>query len=215
MIDPKAAMACTDSTQWTNAYGPSILSTGSAGRIDSLVINPVSPQRMWAGAPTGGIWRSLNGGQDWTPLGDRLPSMRIGAMAIDPINPQILYAGSSEGIYKSIDGGNSWHTFIGTTIGTHFRKILLRYPAGTSQFQIFAATNTGLWLYKGLHNGLLKSSPSSWKKIKSGWISGLVLHPSDSSRIYVGVRKKGVYRSKSGVFPSGDASGSAYGRASG
>lgn len=96
-------------------HGPSNV----GGRTRSLVIDPTNPQRMWSGSVGGGVWRSTDGGASWTSLWDGLPTLSVGSLAIDPTNPNILYAGTGEGqfngdalggdgIYKSVNGGDSW-----------------------------------------------------------------------------------------------------------
>src|SRR5947199_52246 len=42
------------------------------------------------------VWRSLNGGANWTPIFDTAQSLSIGALALAPSNPSILYVGTGE-----------------------------------------------------------------------------------------------------------------------
>ncbi len=89
------------------------------GRTRSLVIHPTQTNRMWAGAVSGGIWYSQDGGYHWKPVNDSMQNLAIGAMAIAPSNPNIMFAGTGEGVfngdaiggvgmYKSTDGGATW-----------------------------------------------------------------------------------------------------------
>ena len=89
------------------------------GRSRSILIDPLDNNRLLAGAVSGGMWRSENGGASWTVVDDQLPNLAICCLAADPNNPQIIYAGTGEGffngdaiggagIYKSIDGGSTW-----------------------------------------------------------------------------------------------------------
>lgn len=97
------------------------------GRSRSIIIDPTNPNRLFAGSVSGGIWRSDNGGAAWYPVNDGMPNLAICCMAIDPTNPSIMYAGTGEGffnadaiggtgIYKSIDGGETW-TLLNWTSG--------------------------------------------------------------------------------------------------
>ncbi len=45
----------------------------------------------------------------WIKSGPQRPSPSIGEITIDPTNPQIVYAATQEGVYKSSDGGATWH----------------------------------------------------------------------------------------------------------
>ena len=93
--------------------------TNVGGRMTCAVCHPKHPERIWAGAAGGGLWKTEDGGQSWDPLWDYEATLNIGSLAIDPANPAILYCGTGEanlssdsyagvGIYRSIDGGNIW-----------------------------------------------------------------------------------------------------------
>jgi hypothetical protein len=107
--------------QWVE-QGP----TNIAGRTISMVMDPTNSNIIFVGTAGGGIWRTLDGGQVWSPVGDQLASLSIGALAIDPENPTTIYAGTGEayfnedyiggnGIYKSADNGTTWTRLAGTT----------------------------------------------------------------------------------------------------
>src|SRR3954463_2171148 len=94
-----------------------------AGRVSAGAVDPSDANTYYFGTPGGGVWKSRNAGQTWTPIFDRTGMASIGALAIAPSNPQILYAGTGEetpgdGVYKSTDAGATW-----TNIGlrdTHY-----------------------------------------------------------------------------------------------
>ncbi|MEL6919191.1 MAG: hypothetical protein AAFO99_15855, partial [Bacteroidota bacterium] len=63
----------------------------------------------------GGIYKSVNGGKDWTKLENGLPKDIIGKidLAVSPVNSSILYAiieapDGEQGLYKSVDQGKSF-----------------------------------------------------------------------------------------------------------
>jgi hypothetical protein len=96
-----------------------------AGRTRSVLVHPTNPSLMFAGTVGGGIWKSTNGGTNWSLVDDKFRSLAIGCMAFDPSNPDVIYAGTGEGffnsdaiagagIYKSIDGGLTWNLMPGT-----------------------------------------------------------------------------------------------------
>src|SRR5438874_479389 len=71
---------------------------------------------VFAGAASGGVWKSVNGGSTFKPVFDNPDVQSIGALAIDPSNPKTVWAGTGEswmrnsvsigdGVYKSSDGG--------------------------------------------------------------------------------------------------------------
>lgn len=93
--------------------GPSPLS----GRVNAVAYDPTNSAIMYAGTAGGGVWKSANYGQSWTPLSDNWPYLCVSSIAIDPHNPQTIYAGTGDfaglmpysfGIMKSTDGGLTW-----------------------------------------------------------------------------------------------------------
>lgn len=97
------------------AIGPA----GMSGRITSIDALADDPNHIVIGSASGGVWKTKNGGQNWTPIFDEQPTLNIGAVAIQQSNPSVIWAGTGEGnprnslnlgegMYKSIDGGKSW-----------------------------------------------------------------------------------------------------------
>src|SRR5215471_12356600 len=77
------------------------------------------PSTFYFGAVGGGVWKTTDGGEVWTPIFDGQPISSIGALAIAPSNPNVIYVGTGEadmrsdisfgnGVYKSTDAGNTW-----------------------------------------------------------------------------------------------------------
>ena len=105
--------------------------TGSpevSGRVSALAVDPTNANIVYAGGADGGVWKTTNGGSNWTPLTDGEVSLAIGSIAIDPSNHNIIYVGTGEdnnnsdaytgaGILKSIDGGTTWTNLPGPFLG--------------------------------------------------------------------------------------------------
>lgn len=115
-----------------NSWEKVLYLTDSTGAID-IVINPLQPDTMYVamwerirrlnrrsyGGESSGIFRSTDGGDNWTELTNGIPTVgprkgRIG-LTISPSNPNVLYAiyasqtGSLEGLYKSTNHGETWN----------------------------------------------------------------------------------------------------------
>jgi photosystem II stability/assembly factor-like uncharacterized protein len=100
---------------WFEYAGPT-----SAGRIAAAAAVSGQPGVYYAGAASGGVWKSTDGGETWTPTFDDESSQAIGALAVSQSNPNIVWAGTGEawavrdmdmagdGIYKSTDAGETW-----------------------------------------------------------------------------------------------------------
>lgn len=133
------AFASTAVAQSWTELGPAPVSyfQGAAGRVSSVVCHPTDPDIYYVSGADGGVWRTVDGGTNWTPLTDHLPTTAIGALAMDPNNPQVIYAGTGEGVfanhsryglglYKSTDGGDTWaHLAQETFAGRCFSKIIV------------------------------------------------------------------------------------------
>jgi len=74
----------------------------------------------YVGAASGGLFRTQNNGISWQPIFDDQDVSSVSALAISQKNPKVLWAGTGEtfiirpahaigdGIYKSMDGGDTW-----------------------------------------------------------------------------------------------------------
>ncbi|MEP7339367.1 MAG: BACON domain-containing carbohydrate-binding protein, partial [Acidobacteriota bacterium] len=147
----------------TNAVGfaPSALPAWTSlgpgnvgGRTRALLVHPRNPDTMFAGAASGGVWRTTSGGQNWTPMTDLMLNLAVNALAMDPNNPDIIYAGTGEGffnadavrgagIFRSFDGGNTWRRLDGTT-GKDFYYVNDIVVSKNNTSRIFAATRSGV-----------------------------------------------------------------------
>ena len=106
--------ALFSSLKWKNIGptrgGRSIASAGSDAR----------PLEYYFGAVGGGLWKTTDAGQSWTPVTDgQIKSSSVGAVAVAPSNPDVVYLGMGEtelrgnimqgdGVYKSTDSGKTW-----------------------------------------------------------------------------------------------------------
>ena len=97
------------------SIGPAAMS----GRITTITTDPNDANIIYAGAASGGVWRSKSGGTNWEPIFDKAPTQSVGALAINPKNPSEIWVGTGEGnprnsqnfgagIFRSIDGGKNW-----------------------------------------------------------------------------------------------------------
>ncbi|PYJ51530.1 MAG: glycosyl hydrolase [Verrucomicrobia bacterium] len=89
------------------------------GRALTIEGVPGEPDAYYFGAVAGGVWKTNDGGANWTPLFDKEPISSIGAIAVAPSDHNVIYAGTGEaairgnttygtGVFKSIDGGKTW-----------------------------------------------------------------------------------------------------------
>ncbi|MBV9363047.1 MAG: choice-of-anchor D domain-containing protein [Solirubrobacterales bacterium] len=192
------------------------------GLVTAIAVNPNNTNVLYLGTAQGGVWRSKDGGNTWTPLFDRQRSLGIGepaGIAIDPNNADVVYVGASgrvgaiepgtisqpsAGLFKSTDGGASW-----IAMGSG-------YPAGNTgnaiQF-VRKAVNViivdpdpaSAVIYLADQNGVFTSTDGGLNWTAATGIAGdtrsLALDlstPSNARILFAGVAGQGVFKSTDG-----------------
>ncbi|MEM7296691.1 MAG: hypothetical protein AAF391_00325 [Bacteroidota bacterium] len=173
------------------SIGPSNMS----GRITAIDV--VSPDKnvMYVGAASGGVWKSENGGTRWDPVFDANPTQNIGALAIQQDQPNIVWVGTGEGnprnsmnlgmgIFKTIDGGQTWKH-----MGLEKTKTIHRVIVDPKDGEVVYVGAMGDPFTPGPDRGLYKTEDGgqSWRKIlftnqKSG-IADLVMDPANPNKL--------------------------------
>ncbi len=196
--------------------------TGSpnvSGRVTALAVDPTNASVVYAGGADGGVWKTTNGGTNWTPLTDGEVSLAIGAIAIDPSNHNIIYAGTGEdnnnadgytgaGILKSTDGGATWTNLPGPFVGP-FDSI----TGGGSIGALAVDPSNGQILLAGVtlsgNDGVFRSTDggSTWTNVLGGSgfpATGVVFDPTNGNNAFAAIGA-----------PSGNASNGVYGSTDG
>lgn len=132
------------------------------GRTLSLSIDPARPSTMYAGAISGGVWKTLDGGANWFATGDQLVNLQVSSLAFDPRDSNTLYAGTGEGFFReeirgtnlplrgdgiflTRNGGGSWIQLASTASNDDFRWVNDVVVSARDSQRIYAATRTGVW----------------------------------------------------------------------
>lgn len=167
------------------------------GRVNCLGFHPSNQNIIYAGAASGGLWRTTNHGQTWDVLTDTLPTLGVSAVVVDFNDPDIIYIGTGDrdggdapglGIWKSTDEGISWNPS-NTGLGNEVVGRLLMNPQDRNT--LIAATSDGI--YKSTNAG------QSWvrKSSNNNHYKDLVYKPGDTSTVYA-VAGGTFYRSLDG-----------------
>jgi photosystem II stability/assembly factor-like uncharacterized protein len=113
----------------------SIGPAGMSGRVTAIDVVHSDPKTIYVGAASGGVWKTEDAGMTWTPVFDDQPVHSIGDIEIFQASPDVVWVGTGEGnprnsisvgngIYKSIDGGQTWE-HLGLEKTEHIHRIVL------------------------------------------------------------------------------------------
>jgi len=160
------------------------------GRVNAIAFHPTDASTIFIGSPSGGIWKTTNGGASWVSLSSNMPTLGVSAIVVHPTDPNTIYIGSGDrdandapgmGVYKSTDGGATWvqintvsnsGTLSNATVGA-----LAMSPANPNI--IVAATSTGLFL--------TTDGGASWRiRVSSNW-KDAKFKPGDGNVVYAAV----------------------------
>lgn len=198
------------------------------GRITDIAVHSDNDDIIYAGAASGGLFKSTDRGENWLPVFDDALSLSIGDLDIAPSNSSILYVGTGEanggggsltydgaGIYKSSDSGNTWQQAGLENIGSIGKLVI--HP--TNPDRVFVAGMGQLFTKNG-ERGIYRTinGGQNWEQVlfvsdSTGGID-LAIHPTKPDTLYAamwerirrpGYRKyggttSGIYR----TFDGGD-----------
>ncbi|MEZ4859049.1 MAG: T9SS type A sorting domain-containing protein [Flavobacteriaceae bacterium] len=158
------------------------------GRITGIAIDATNTNHIIVGGETGGVWRTVDAGATWAPLGDYFSNLYVYSVAIDPNDSDTYYFGSTNGIiYKSTDAGATWN-LLGNAGVSIVNKILL-HPTDPN---ILFATSQNSGIYGSTNGG------ANWTKLINSEPRGydIEFRPGDSNTVYAS--GNGFYLSSDG-----------------
>lgn len=98
------------------SVGPTVMS----GRVADIDVNDENPTEFYVAYATGGLWKTTNNGQSFSPIFDNQAVATLGDIAVDwKSKNRIIWAGTGEsissrssyagiGVFKSDDDGKTW-----------------------------------------------------------------------------------------------------------
>jgi photosystem II stability/assembly factor-like uncharacterized protein len=195
------------------------------GNTFSIAIDPDSPNIIYAGIGrvadinSGWVVKSKDYGESFTVIGSPdtgLPDAMVHSIVIDPttpVNSRTLYAASFDhGVYKSVDGGQSWVS-INNGIGANryvYRLVMDPNNPDILYVGIRATPGQSVHNYGGIYR--TKNGGESWIKanenIELPNVYALVIDPSDSNTLFAGTGRHYTQSSNTshlgGVYKSVD-----------
>lgn len=167
------------------------------GRINTIKVHPTNPNIIYIGYSTSGVWKTIDGGQNWFPIFDQQAFLSIGDIELDPQNPNIVYVGTGDlnisgypfigdGLWKSTNGGQTWQH-----LGLTNQRIISKIVVHPTNSNILYVATMGLPFERNNDRGLYKTTNggASWQQIlfvsdQTGAID-LQMSPADPNVLYV------------------------------
>jgi hypothetical protein len=146
----------------------------------------VDSTNIYAGTNLGGaLYKSINGGLNWTMCSNELIDLIVTKIAVQRNNIFISVAGPGHGIYASTNYGNNWNCVLTSGDG---------YAVHIKDQYVFAGLGNNV--YVSNNNG------GSWAEI--GLFSGFDIYPkaitTSGNSIYVGAARGGIYKATIGEY---------------
>jgi len=155
-----------------------------AGRTTAIGFSPHNAQKVYVGAPLGGLWVSDNGGISYQGMNtDNISALGVSAIAVHPNNPNVIFIGTGDrdsettrgiGIYKSVDGGLTWTP---KPISNYHDKVIhkIYFHPNNPNIMIIAG-NYGI--YKSYDGG------DTWYKRLAAFLWDVEQKPGDPLTVY-------------------------------
>ncbi len=172
------------------------------GSVQALAVHPQNAQILYAGTLSNGIYRSSNGGTDWSQINTGLNAnhLNIKSLVVDPAHPTHVYAGVARAndaqVYFSSNGGDSW-TLASTGLPTgslsSISSLAIYNPTAPADAFVYAGTSGG-GVYKATGGN---AATINWLPINNGLptfgglvflavvdVRALTTHPVLSERLF-------------------------------
>ena len=180
------------------SIGPSL----TAGRVADIAVNPDNPDEYYLAIASGGVWKTSNHGNTYTPIFDGEGSYSIGCVTIDPSNSNTVWVGTGEnnnqrsvaygdGVYKSMNGGKSWKN-MGLKESEHISKVIVD-PRNSDV--VYVAAYGPLWSAGG-ERGVYKTidGGENWERIhfisENTGTADLIMDPTNPDVLYESVHQR-------------------------
>lgn len=168
-------------------------------RVSCAIGIPGDDLTYFAGAASGGLWKTSDGGLNWKPVFDDKNVSSVSALAAAASNPLIMFAGTGEsfirsnitignGVYKSTDGGETWQPSGLDNTGRISRIII--HPTNPDIVYVAAVGHAyAPQKERGVHKST--DGGKTWKQVlfvdENTGASDMVMDPSNPNVMFAGM----------------------------
>lgn len=85
-----------------------LVGPGGGGWIPTVTIAPDATGTVYAGCDVGGVYKSIDDGQNWTIVNNGLLSYETRVIVVDYQHPATVYVATTGGVFKSTDAAEHW-----------------------------------------------------------------------------------------------------------
>lgn len=180
--------------------------TRMSGRAIDVAVHEAHPETLFVATAAGGVWKSVDDGQNWKPVFSNYETASIADVAIAPSDPDTVWVGTGEsnilrssmagtGVYKSTDGGETFE-HMGLTDTQHISRIVI-HPRNADIVYVAAAGheythNKERGVYRSVDGG--KSWDQVFYKNEKTGVIDLVMDPKHPGTLYAGTAPRLRYR---------------------
>ncbi len=207
-LPSNAKVSATNAITWAER-GPANV----PGRTRAMVVMPQdASHNTWViGSVGGGIWKTTDGGTLWIEKTKDLPNIAFTTIDLAASNPNVLYAGTGEGglggldgiggngVFKSIDGGETWSQLSFTSGNEDFQNInrLIVDPTDENVLLICNSYGNGFntGIFKSVDGGTTWSNKISLSNSDTRGFQQIIATPSNFNVQYATFNGVGVYKS--------------------
>lgn len=197
-IDPRKPdtwyMAAASGGVWKTVNGGTtwtpLFDKEASFSIGCVTIDPLDSKTVWVGtgennsqrsvAYGDGVYRSLDGGKHWENMGLKA-SEHIAKILVDPRNSQVVFVasqgplwkeGGDRGLYKSVDGGQTWKAVLTVDVHTGVTDVVLDPRNPDVMYAATYQRRRHVWgmVNGGPGGGIHKSTDGgqTWTRLKEG-----------------------------------------------
>ncbi len=171
-----------DQDAWVQTNGP------INGFINSLRIDPMNPDILYANNAEGDVFKTTDRGNTWNEVFESDITHNFSEVVVSPHDPEkIWYVSDTAKVFETTDGGSTWNQII-DPYGSDFRfgSVYAIAPAPSDPDRIYALKN-GFGIFKSIDGG------DSWSFLGQSEVDyaySIAVHPTNPDIVYSGYNPK-------------------------